>query len=162
MSKLPPPAEFLEARGYLTVNQLVEYLREHYPLKALSYPALRRQVGKTLQGEQAGGQLRITRESILRYVGKEGASPLPTLPGPVVDSTPPTVSIGPGIKALIEENLRITKHTTPKRAPVDTNDDEDGDGSEVAQPPRTLAIPDPPLARPGGPRLVPPVFDDDD
>jgi hypothetical protein len=148
MGRLPPPAEFLEEKGYLTINQLVEYLKEHYPLKALSYPALRRQVGKTLHGEQAGGQLRITKDSILRYVGKGGASPLPTLPGPVDAPAPPTAIIGPGIQALIEENLKM-------RVPADEGD------SPMAQPPRTLNIPEQPPAA-SKPRLVPISDDDDD
>lgn len=61
-------AEFMEIRGYLTINQLVKYLAECHPTMAVSYPTLKRYFEKGhFKYTKVGGQHRIARESIERY-----------------------------------------------------------------------------------------------
>lgn len=68
--------DFLRSRGYLTLNQLVEYLAEFHPLVAQSYPSLKRNVidKGLLDCIEVGKQKRFTAESIERYIKSvEGA-----------------------------------------------------------------------------------------
>jgi hypothetical protein len=60
--------DFLDTRGYLTINQLVKYLQEYHPLRAVSYPTLKRFFDKGyFTYTRVGGQNRIEKESIERY-----------------------------------------------------------------------------------------------
>lgn len=83
-------AAFLSERGYLTISSMVLYLSQHHPTKSVSYPTLKRYIAKGyLHYVKVGGQYRLTKESIDRYVEHgtdqpstrtegEGAQMLPT------------------------------------------------------------------------------------
>ena len=59
-------AEQLVARGYLTANQLVDFLRETKSIHACSYPTLMRRIhNEEIGAIKVGGQFRIAREVIV-------------------------------------------------------------------------------------------------
>lgn len=68
-------ADKLAVQGFLTANGFVEYLREVAPILSVSYPTLMRYIqdGK-IQAVRVGGQTRISKDEIERYIhAGEGA-----------------------------------------------------------------------------------------
>lgn len=63
-------AQFLAEHGYLSVNALVRYLANYAPLKAVSYPTLRRYIDQgTFEVVEVGGRYRVLKDSIDAYCG---------------------------------------------------------------------------------------------
>jgi hypothetical protein len=63
-------AQFLAEYGYLSVNALVRYLANYAPLKAVSYPTLRRYIDRgDFEVVEVGGRYRVLKNSIDAYCG---------------------------------------------------------------------------------------------
>lgn len=69
-------ANYLATKGYLTANGLCKYLHEYHPDRAVSYPTLKRLVdaGK-IQATRVGGQVRISKTEIDRFVREGNLDP---------------------------------------------------------------------------------------
>lgn len=78
----------LADQGYLTAAGFVQYLKECHPILQISYPTLMRHIGAgKIKAIQVGGQTRISKDEIERYVqsGEGGDEP------PSSDSRPSAV-----------------------------------------------------------------------
>lgn len=76
METVPTLQTLLDTKGYLTINQLVHYLKEFHPLKSVSYPALQRYAQQGyLECDKLGGQYRVSKASIEHYI-EHGTSKL--------------------------------------------------------------------------------------
>ena len=74
-------AKFLEKRGFLTLSQLVPYLKEYYPHASFSAPAMGRMVERGfIETIRVGRQHRILRKEIERFVEHGNRNP-PVPPG---------------------------------------------------------------------------------
>lgn len=76
-------AQFLEERGFLTINQLVQYLREEHPERSVSFPTIQRYIEKGyFRCTKVGGQYRIERPEIEHFIqhGTEGITVTPRMP----------------------------------------------------------------------------------
>lgn len=142
------PSQVLEEKGWLSLNQFVQYLKDEHPIKSLSYPAILRYVEKgVLEATKVGGQRRISKECIEHYV-KYGVE-VPYVPQTTLAnnsgkgtqmSSSPTSSSDPSYpeKIIPEENLQ------PKTVL-----------------PGGLVIPDIPESRVKRPKVPNPPSDDD-
>lgn len=81
-------ADHLSQQGYLTVNQLADYLKS-YPTKKVSYPTLMRIVKDgQIDSYMVGKQIRILEASIRKYIedtntldnSKGGSANAPSIP----------------------------------------------------------------------------------
>lgn len=105
--------EFLAERGFLTIHQLVHYLKEKYPSRSVSHPTIMRYVNKGyLTCTKVGGQFRIDREGIEAFI-EHG-----------------TENVGEGLK-------NPSPPTPPIRKPLHTFNFERAEGDNVLNPLKT-------------------------
>lgn len=61
--------DFLNQKGFVTVNQLVQYLKLAHPKKSVSFPTIMRYIGKGyFKCTRVGGQLRVEPPEIVWFV----------------------------------------------------------------------------------------------
>ena len=80
----------LHQKGYWTIHQLYNYLQDHHRMISVAYPTLHRYwVDGKLIGRKVGGQVRITKEEVQRFLADRGEVLISTGEGGSASSSQP-------------------------------------------------------------------------
>lgn len=90
--------EELEEKGFLTVNKLAQYLKEH-PTHMVSYPTLKRMIERgEIRAYMVGKQVRVSREAIEKFLNNTGEEPSGSSLPRYLQELPPNVEHLPMVR----------------------------------------------------------------